>query len=186
MADRPDYDSLQKALDKTDAEMTAAESHGALCGMSCAGGKVELGSWLEQVFEELDLNNMLVKEASQLLVGLFQSTQQQLNDAEAGFALLLPGDEKSLAERTEALAQWCQGFSYGLAVGGLKEESELPEDSRELLRDMVEIARAAHEDTDYDEADEDAYMQIHEYVRMGVLLINEELQPCHKPPVMEQ
>ena len=30
--------------------------------------------------------------------------------------------------------------------------------------------------------DEDAYMQLYEYVRMGVLLINEELQPSHAAP----
>lgn len=177
MIERPNYTSLQQSLEKTDAEMQAAESHGALCGMLCAHGKVELGDWLDQVFEELDLNNMLVKEASQLLVGLFQSTQDQLNDPEAGFELMLPEDPADLAERTEALARWCQGFAFGLAAGGLKEETQLPEDTAEIIRDMVEIGRAGHEDISADEADEDAYMQVYEYVRMGVLLINEELQP---------
>ncbi|MCW9014710.1 MAG: UPF0149 family protein [Gammaproteobacteria bacterium] len=186
MVERPDYISLQVALGKTDAELTAAESHGVLCGMACAGGRVELGDWLNQVYEELDLNNMLIKEASQLLVGLHQSTQQQLNDPEAGFQLFLPDDEQDLASRTDALAQWCQGFSYGLAAGGLKEEVKLPEDTQELIRDMVEIGRADPDDIEGGDADEDAYMQIHEYVRMGVLLINEELQPCHKPPELQQ
>ncbi|MCW8910876.1 MAG: UPF0149 family protein, partial [Gammaproteobacteria bacterium] len=71
MVERPDYNSLLLALSKTDAEMSASESHGALSGMFCARGKVELGDWLDEVFETLDLNDMLVKEASQLLVGLF-------------------------------------------------------------------------------------------------------------------
>lgn len=177
MVERPDYNSLQAALSKTDAEMSASESHGALSGMLCGKGKVELGEWLDQVFEELDLNNMLVKEASQLLVGLFNSTQEQLNDAGADYQLLLPDDDQSLAERTDALAEWCQGFTYGLSIGGLKQDVELPEDTTELIRDMVEIARAGHDDESVDDGDEDAYMQLYEYVRMGVLLINEELQP---------
>lgn len=177
MVERPDYNSLQAALDKADAEMFAAESHGALCGMLCSGGQVDLGDWLRQVFEDMDLNNMLVKEASQLLVGLYNSTRQQLNDASADFQLFLPEDEQSLAERTEALAQWCQGFTYGLVAGGLKQEAELPDDTAELIRDLVEIARAGYDEASTDEADEDAYMQLYEYVRMGVLLINEELQP---------
>lgn len=177
MPERPDFKELQQALEKTDADMLAAESHGVLCGICCAGGKPDLQTWLDQIFDELDLNNMLIKEASQLLVGLFNNTQQQLNDSDADFQMLLPADEISLAERTEALAQWCHGFSYGLATGGLKEDTILPVDTKELIQDITEIARAGHEPAVEDEVDEEAYMQLYEYVRMGVLLINEELQP---------
>ncbi len=182
MIPRPDYNSLTNALAKTDAELVASESHGFLCGMLCAAGKVELSAWLEQVFENFDVNDMLVKEASQLLVGLFNDTQAQLNDSDAEFQLLLPDDEVSLAQRTESLAMWCQGFTYGLAAGGLKKDQKLPKDTTELIADMVEIARAGHDLGDDSDADEDSYMQIYEYVRMGVLLINEELQPSHTPP----
>ena len=177
MTERPDFDNLQRALEKIEAEMLASEAHGALCGIFCASGKADLQSWLEQVFDEFDLNNMLIKEASQLLVGLFQDTQQQLNDSDADFQMLLPDDESVLSERTDALAMWCHGFSYGLVTGGLKEETKLPDDTSELIRDMVEIARAGHDVSNEDELDEEAYMQLYEYVRMGVLLINEELQP---------
>jgi yecA family protein len=176
MSQPPDYDHLQQALIKAEG-LSAAEAHGLLCGMHCAAGRVGLDAWLAQVFEELDLNNLLVREACQQLVGLHVSTQQQLNDPEAGFSLLLPDDEVSLMERTDALAEWCQGFVYGLAAGGLKQASELPPDTAELLADLVQIARVGVDDGSMDEADEDAYMQLCEYVRMGVLLINEELQP---------
>lgn len=182
MISRPDYNSLNDVLAKADADLVASESHGALCGMLCAAGKTELSEWLEQIFEAFDVNNMLVKEASQLLVGLYNDTQTQLNDSEVDFQLLLPDDDTSLAQRTEALALWCQGFTFGLAAGGLKKDRKLPEDTTELIRDMVEIARAGHDLGDDSDADEDSYMQIYEYVRMGVLLINEELQPSHKAP----
>ena len=182
MISRPDYNSLSDALDKADAELVASESHGALCGMICAAGKVELNLWFDQIFEEYDVNNMLVKEASKLLVGLFDNTQIQLNDSDADFQLLLPDDDVSLAQRAEALAMWCQGFTYGLPAGGLKKDRELPEDTAELIRDMVEIARAGHDLGDDSNEDEDAYMHIYEYVRMGVLLIMEELQPSHTAP----
>lgn len=183
MTQRPDYQQLQDALEKADADMYASESHGALCGMICAAGQADLETWLKQVFVDFDLNNMHIKEASQLLAGLFENAKIQLNDAEAGFQLLLPEDNDSLEERVEALAQWCQGFTYGLAAGGLKKDQKLPEDTAELLQDMVEIGRAAHAEEEAGEADEDAYMQLCEYVRMGVLLINEELQPM--PPTTD-
>jgi len=182
MIARPDYNSLTDALAKADAEFIASESHGVLCGMLCVAGQVELGTWLEQVFEAFDVNDMLMKEASQLLVGLFNNTKTQLSDSDVGLQLLLPDDNTSLAQRTEALAMWCQGFTFGLAAGGLKKDQTLPQDTAELIADMVEIARAGHDLGDDSEADEDAYMHIYEYVRMGVLLINEELQPSHAAP----
>ena len=182
MVSRPDYSSLSDALAKADAELVASESHGALCGMTCVAGKIELSDWLGQVFEELDLKNVLVKEAGQLLVGLYNDTQAQLNGSDADLQLLLPDEEQSLAQRTEALAFWCQGFTYGLAAGGLKKDQKLPEDTVELIKDMVEIARAGHDLGDDADEDEEAYMQLYEYVRMGVLLINEELQPIHVTP----
>jgi len=182
MISRPDYNSLTDALAKANADLIASESHGSLCGMLCAAGKVELSAWLEQVFETFDVNDMLIKEASQLLVGLYNDTQEQFNDSEADFQLLLPDDNASLAQRTEALAFWCQGFTYGLAAGGLKKDQKLPKDTAELIADMVEIARAGHDLGEESDADEDSYMQIYEYVRMGVLLISEELQPSHKAP----
>jgi uncharacterized protein len=177
MTKRPEFHSLQQALRQAEAELLAAESHGVLCGMACASGNVALEAWLKQVFEVLDFETSSIREAGQLLVGLHESTKHQLNDTEAGFELLLPDDEASLAERTEALAEWCQGFVYGLAAGGLKRETELPADTAELISDMVAISRAGLDQDEPDDTDEDAYMQLCEYVRMGVLLITEELQP---------
>ncbi|VAW68645.1 FIG001590: Putative conserved exported protein precursor [hydrothermal vent metagenome] len=186
MVSRPDYISLTEALARADADLVASESHGVLCGMSCVVRKTELGDWLGQVFEESDMNNLLIKEASQLLVGLYNDTLLQLSHSDVDFQLLLPDDEDSLAQRVEALAAWCQGFTYGLAAGGLKKNQKLPEDTAELIKDMVEIARAGHDLGEDSESDEDAYMQLYEYVRMGVLLINEELQPAHVPPQPQQ
>lgn len=177
MAERPDFQTLQQALRQAEAELLAAEAHGVLCGMYCASGNVSLESWLKQVFEVLDMDSTGIREASQLLVGLHENTRQQLNDTEALFELLLPADESSLVERTEALAEWCHGFIFGLAAGGLKRDAQLPADTAELLADMVAISRAGLDETQADETDEDAYMQLCEYVRMGVLLITEELQP---------
>ena len=90
---------------------------------------------------------------------------------------MLPDDDSSLSARTQALAGWCQGFAYGLATGGLKQDTKLPKDTAELIQDMVQIAQIDPVETDEEEADEDDFMHIYEYVRMGVLLINEELQP---------
>ena len=176
MISRPDYGALLEALDKADAELVASESHGVLCGMHCATGKVELIDWLNQLFENYDVSQPSVKAASQLLVGLFEDTKAQLNDNNIDLQLMLPDDNASLAQRTEAIAAWCHGFTFGLAAGGIKDDQALPPDTTELILDMVEISRAGHDLVEDSELDEEAYMQICEYVRVGVLLAHDELQ----------
>jgi hypothetical protein len=47
---------------------------------------------------------------------------------------------------------------------------------------MVEIARAGSYELDGGEEDEQSYQQLLEYVRTGVLLLNEELHPTKAPP----
>ena len=174
---------LDELLYRIDAAMSAAEAHGALCGMVCARGTVELSDWVDHVIGEQDQGSDLLHDVVHKLSDLHQWTLETMNDASGNFRLLLLDDDDPLPDRVEALAAWCQGFVYGLAAGGIKEGSELPEDTDELLRDMVEISRAGHdmEETDIDDADDGedelAYMEVEEYVRMGVIYIYEELQP---------
>ncbi|MES0328506.1 MAG: UPF0149 family protein, partial [Gammaproteobacteria bacterium] len=106
--------------------------------------------------------------------------------------MLLPEDDEDLMDRTEALANWCQGFVYGLAAGGISDDTKLPGDAQEILMDFVEISRAGYNIGDDDvievsettEEDELAFVEVVEYVRTGVLLINEELQTLIPSPTL--
>ena len=183
MSQFPEITELEELLYRIDATMGAADAHGALCGMLCARGTIELSEWVDHVIGEQEQGNELLHDVVHKLSELHQSTLEMMNDATGDFKLLLLDDDDPLPERVEALAAWCQGFIYGLAAGGIQEGSELPEDTAELLKDMIEISRAGHDvdDTGVEESedndDEVAYMEIEEYVRMGVLLVYEELQP---------
>ena len=174
---------LDELLYRIDAAMSAAEAHGALCGMVCARGTVELSEWVDHVIGEQEQGSDLLHDVVHKLSDLHQWTLETMNDTSGNFKLLLLDDDDPLPDRVEALAAWCQGFVYGLAAGGIQEGSELPEDTEELLRDMVEISRAGHDVDDADtegsddNEDELAYMEVEEYVRMGVIYIYEELQP---------
>jgi len=184
MSQFPEISDLEELLYRIDATMVAAEAHGALCGMLCARGTVELSEWVDHVVGEQEQGSELLHDVVHKLSDLHQATLEMMNDVTGEFRLLLPDDDEPLPERVDALAAWCQGFVYGLAAGGITEESELPEDTNELLNDMIEISRARHDADDEEEAeesdandDEVAYMEIEEYVRVGVLLMYEELQP---------
>jgi len=183
MSQFPEIVELEELLYRIDAAMGAADAHGALCGMLCARGSIELSEWVDHVIGEQEQGNELLHDVVHKLSELHQSTLEMMNDATGDFKLLLMDDDDPLPERVESLAAWCQGFIYGLAAGGIKEGSELPEDTAELMKDMIEISRAGHDvdDTGVEESDDNddelAYMEIEEYVRMGVLLVYEELQP---------
>jgi uncharacterized protein YgfB (UPF0149 family) len=181
----PDIAELDKALLKVDATMGAAESHGVLCGMLCAQGTADLSVWMDHALGDQEQGNVFLHETVYQMSGLHQCALEKLNDVSGGFVLLLPDDDE-LPVRTEALAAWCQGFVYGLAAGGITGKSDLPEDTQELLHDFIEISRAGHDgdDAGVNEEDEMAYIEVMEYVRTGVLLINEELQPLQMSPTL--
>jgi len=177
-----DINEIATALERLDSDMGPAECHGAFTGLLCAAGRVEKGQWLKRLLPEFDSGNLLAKESLTVLGNLYDETVHQLNDAVLDFQLLLPDDEDPLEERIEALAEWCQGFLLGMSEGGIKDLAALPGDSGEVMRDLVEIARAGSYDLSDNEEDEISYNELLEYVRTGVLLINEELNPTKAPP----
>lgn len=173
---------LSAALDQLDSALSPAECHGTLVGLLSAQGKPDAAAWLAQVAPEANAGDLPAQEAGQALMELFGETVRQLNDPGLGFEPLLLGDDESLGERVEALGQWCQGFLLGLSEGGVKQIENLPGDAGEVVRDMVNISRAASYDISEGEEDENAYAELVEYVRTGVLLLNEELNPTKAPP----
>lgn len=182
----PDFSYLDEMLMRAEATLGAAETHGLLCGVWCAAGRVDEGLWLGSVFMDVDPQNVAVQQSRGPLRALAAWTVEALNDPVLGMDLLLPGSESaSLAERTLALAEWCQGYLLGLSAGGISQDMPLPDDVSELVRDFTEIARAGFDLDEADDEDEAAFMQIAEYVRIGVLLISEELQPSKQPPRLQ-
>ena len=100
---------------------------------------------------------------------LFVASRTQLADPDLGFGLLLPDDERPVAERAEALLGWCRGFlgGFGLSAG---EKPPLSDEAREALDDLSKIAasRLAYDDPDGDEA---AFVEVAEFVRVAALLL---------------
>lgn len=186
MANYPDIPQLESLLFDIDAPLGAIESHGGLCGMLCAQGATEASQWMLQVLGEREESSASLQQVGKMLLQMHQLTVEQMNDSDVEFEMLLPDDDESVETRVEALGIWCQGFVYGLALGGVKEDTDLPEDSAEIIKDILEISRAGYVADDeadvkisaeVDEEDEIAFMEVMEYVRIGTLLVYEELQP---------
>ncbi|MDN5870065.1 MAG: UPF0149 family protein [Nitrococcus sp.] len=169
------YEPLEQALAALEASSGAAAAHGQLCGMLTASEATERARWIAMVLEDTAPRGDAAKACLELLSQLYDETQQALADPELGWRVLLPGDAEPLAVRSVALGAWSEGYLLGLAVGGLTRETDLPDEAREILRDLAEIAQVESDPED-DEDNEHAYEELVEYVRMGTLLIREHVR----------
>jgi uncharacterized protein YgfB (UPF0149 family) len=180
----PSYSHILLTLDKIDAEIEPGELHGAMCGLLSANKNTDFNTVIASLFQSMDVNNLLHREALNTLAILLDVSNQQLNDPTCDFHLLLPESDESLEDLVFALGEWCQGFLLGLSLGGINDLDKLPEESAEIAKDFLEIAQAGDtydiEDTDENEK---SYEELIEYVRVGVLLINEILNPEKSLPI---
>lgn len=186
MTDTPDIDTVTSALEQLGAAMDAAECHGTLCGLICVMTKLEYNTWLDKAFPGINRAQTLSPEVAEPLSRLYERTQNQLNGPVCDFTLLLPADNQPLAQRTQALGDWCQGFLMGMSLGGIEDFSTLPSDAAEMARDLINVSRIEEHEIEESEADEVSLSEIIEYVRTGVLLINEEMHPGKAAPLENQ
>lgn len=145
---------------------TPAELHGALCGW-LSGGGASMPAWLAPVLVD---DTLVAPLPGSALDTLRTASAAQLADRSFHFELLLPGVDASLADRSGALFDWCRGFlgAFGLAAGG---QPPLSEEGTEALGDLAKLAGAQPQD-DGDEEDEEALVEIEEFVRVAVLLLH--------------
>lgn len=101
-------------------------------------------------------------------------TEQALASEELVFQPLLP-EEAALTERALALGAWCQGFLFGLASTLPDVTARLGGEALEAVNDFGELALAVRGGEDADEV-ENAWVELVEFVRIGVLLVYEDLR----------
>jgi uncharacterized protein YgfB (UPF0149 family) len=183
-----DFASLDRLFHQLGLGFDPAECHGSLCGLLCASDAVTGPVWVNRVLvgdPELPVVDSLSARGmgaeanyapTALLFSLYKDTVEDLNDPEYGFSLLLPDDDEPLPQRVEELSRWCQGFLFGLGLGGVREQTNLSGETREVMRDFVEISRLGTGEASDSNEDEAAFAEIVEYVRMAVLLLYEELR----------
>ena len=177
MTSTPDYFELETALQKADADYSVTEAQAIACGMLCVNISADKITWIQLIFGEIDMTSSNQEAAIKLSGDLFEFLKHQLQDPNLAFELLLPNEKEALYARVTAMQEWCTGYLLGMSMAGISDHSKLPEDSRELLADFTEIGTSGGFDLGDEDTSEEAFEEIIEYIRIGVLLINEELQP---------
>lgn len=183
--------------------LPVSEVHGLCCGLLCSmSSSAAKTRWFTELLEAASLNASDVggKAAElKILDEWFGQTLESLNNADLDFAPSVPDDETPVAERIRALSDFCGGYTYGIGIAlSQRGEKPLPEDTREIIEDFQAIEAADPLDGSVDEgsqridpsrattgshgktADEQQeglYFELLEYVRVGVLLVLEEMRP---------
>jgi uncharacterized protein YgfB (UPF0149 family) len=166
----PQLTDVSKAITCLNIEDNASSAHGILCGMAIVKGQVNLDEWLKEVIVSVDFDDLAQNQAHQQLSHLFERTIGQLNDPVLRFELLI-SDEVPLSEQFTALKNWISGFIFGLGFGKIKTKNK---EVVELISTLSTIANTKDELEENEENESDFY-EIEEFVRMGVLFIQEEL-----------
>ena len=173
------YDELDEILLNMRAEACAAELHGFLSGQLCALGQVNdvfLRDFLDVQLEDDELVDEYYREI-QLLIN---ELSENIHSMDFEFQLLLPDDDVDFADRIKALGEWCQGFLSSFSLCIEANSDSLSEQCKEVLEDLTTICRVGvDEDSNPDE--EEALIEVIEFVRVSVMMIFEEINPGVTP-----
>lgn len=185
---------MGNTLAQLNVPLPVSEVHGLCCGLICAMTSATAKTrWFTEVLDSASLGPDDVASKSAQLKSLdawFGQSLAAMNDADLEFSPLMPEDDSPVSERVRALGDFCAGFTYGvgLSLAG-RAHTALPPDSREIIEDFQAIDAAdSTEQTDDQglvqslDEQEGVYMELLEYVRVGVLLILEELRPISPTP----
>lgn len=160
----PPYAAVAEQIVALSLSVDPSELHGSLCALRC--GNLPRANWLAEAMGD---DAVALPPGDSPLGRLDAATVEQLGEADFGLELLLPEDDAPVDQRGEALVSWCRGFLGGVGLAGI--EPRLGEEAREALGD---VARIAESDVNYEdpEADEDALIELEEFVRVVALLIH--------------
>jgi hypothetical protein len=161
-------EKFEHVLQQYRHELSAAEFHGTLTGLVCAGhSNRNIDQW--QALLDADSEAQPLLDVMRSLVTL---TERALESPAFGFRPIFCSGT-SLPERTHALGDWCRGFTLGIGWNNTNTVKSYGHDTTEALSDIAYMA-LAEPGTDPPETEERALVELEEYLRVSVQLIYEE------------
>ena len=169
------FDELTQQLSAAGCSVPLSDCHGFLCGYLCTRDHIA-----EDVVRDCLLADTRDQGPADIclatIMTLVQDVQVQIKSPDFTLELMLPDESSSLQERGISFIHWCEGFLGGLGASGTLVSRSLSAEARELLEDMYQICRLDPLDlAEAEPAEEYSLLELIEYVRMGALLIAEEL-----------
>ena len=161
-------EKFEHALRQHGHELSAAEFHGTLTGLLCAGhSDGSIDQWQDLLVPKSEASPLV-----DTMRGLMALPERSLESPDFSFQPIFCSGT-SLSERTHALGDWCRGFTLGIGWNDTTTVASIGEDTTEALSDIAHIA-LAEPGKDPAETQEKAFFELEEYLRVSVQLIYEE------------
>jgi len=169
-----DPEEIAELIAHCKLSVSVSEFHGSLVGYLAAGGTFQHGAGVLDVLA-LEPDPEPGADEQAMLTRLRHQTAEWLADPELTFSPWLPDDDAPIAERSEGLTDWVQGFLGGFGLGGSPEANKsMSDDSREVLTDMAGIATTEFEFDEDDDVNDESLTELEEFVRAGAMLLHAE------------
>lgn len=180
----PEYAEVAAVMQRCGMPQSPAESQGFALGLLVAGVSEPLQLWQKELYSDFDPADVLAGECRAVLDRVFAGVFAAERATPMQLTLLLPPDIMVDGARVGAVRDWCQGFLFGFGLGGERVAARLSDQSRELLQDIAEITRLDTDDVENNTENQSALIEIEEYLRVGVMLMRDDLgseQGRHEP-----
>ncbi|WP_150466425.1 UPF0149 family protein [Francisella sp. SYW-9] len=173
--EKPNFEDVTEALKVMQALSSASEAHGLLCALFSFGAKVKFTAWSDSLMTKtIEEGDLVATSALKTMKKLYDYTKSQFDEKGLSFDLFIPEDSEPLSYRAEALTYWIKGFLSGVGLFGLDFENSKDKEVKEAIHDLMQISYMDYDSLGQDESNEDDFMELLEYTKVAVLLIDSE------------
>ncbi|KZY65291.1 MULTISPECIES: UPF0149 family protein [unclassified Oleiphilus] len=178
-----DFEWLANVYNLNGAINHPSELHGIVMGQLAGKSKLQDEIWLGLCLEHMGIEEFNVDKQPNVqsdLCNFYHQTVEKVDADSSEFQICMPDDSYSLSERGESLGAWVSGFLEGIAVAQAQGLTNLDQDLKEILSDLVEISQLDAR-LDSSETSERDFFEVCEYVRIGVLNLYAEFNEPEPP-----
>lgn len=143
-----------------------------LCGVLCGEVADPVGFWVEQLLPAAEGNGAADREDRSALREVGEAVEKQVRGPDLTLDLPVPEEGAPLVERVTAVYDWVRGFLYAMGILGISER-DLAGEAQEAYRDFAELTRLDLDRLEEGEENEQALMEITEFVRVAAMTIYE-------------
>ena len=174
-----EFNDFEQRLKQFQVETDAAYFHGVLSGLVCASVEdSEIDNWLpvllssHRFVDETDYQQMVDTALSTL-----ENVRDELNEDGFGYSVLLPDDDCALDKRIQSMESWCRGYLVALIEYAAIDVDSLPEECADFIVDVTQFTELETDDDCNVEELEEAFVHLEEYLKVGVHMMYESLNP---------
>jgi len=145
--------------------------HGWLTGYLSTGARLSDTQWQIEAENYLETPESLPKPVQSLMTVFYGWVLQGLENESMNFTLFMPeSDDCELSQQVDAMAQWSKGFLDGFGAAG-KVSGKLDDETKEVLQHFDAFSQVELTADDSPEDSEDLLHELVEHARVAALTV---------------